>query len=347
MKEFNLKKFVRPNLLNIKPYRALRDSENFDQPVYLEANENPFGQYNRYPDSGQTELKKKLAELKGVSPENLTIGNGSDELIDLLMRTFCRPEIDKILLPVPSFSMYSFYAALNDVDTVDLNLTSSFQINKGYFLAKTRTQKFSMLFLCSPNNPTGNSLDDIEFFISNFKGIVVVDEAYIEFSEKDSVAKLVEEYPNLVVLQTLSKAYGMAGLRIGMAITSPEIAALLNILKPPYNVSSQSQETAIEILSDKEILYDNIQKILREKEKMQKAFQDFRFVKKVYRSDANFFLVEFTNASLVHEFLVSEQILTSKRTSDVPNCLRINVGTAAENQRLFKALEDYQRKIID
>ena len=331
---------IRPHLAGVKSYQTLRDSYIDKQAIYLDANENPFGEFNRYPDGDHIQLKKKLAEINHAKTENLFLGNGSDELIDLTMRIFCEPAKDSIKIMNPSFVMYEIYAKMNNLQVEKLQLNSDFQLENDKFLNTVSKSQAKVLFLCSPNNPTGNSIDDLEFYIQNFSGIVVVDEAYIEFSPNDSAVKLLHKYPNLIVLKTLSKAFGMAGLRIGVGFASPEIASLFIQLKPPYNISSESQRLALEQLNKMEEIENNIGFILEEKEKLKKGLKQIKEVLKIYPSDANFFLIEFKDAQLVYQKLLDKNILTSLRHPNLKNSLRISVGTAQENSELLKVLSE-------
>ena len=338
--EFNLNEMIRPHLVGVNSYQTLRNSYIDKQAVYLDANENPFGEFNRYPDGDPIHLKKKLAEINQAKTENLFLGNGSDELIDLTMRIFCEPAKDSIMMINPSFVMYEIYAKMNNLQVEKLQLNSDFQLEKDKFLDTVSKSQANVLFLCSPNNPTGNSIDDLEFYIQNFNGIVVVDEAYIEFSPEDSAVNLLSKYPNLIVLKTLSKAFGMAGLRIGVGFASAEIASLFIQLKPPYNISSESQRLALEQLNDLEVLKNNISIILKEKEKLKVGLEQINQVVKIFPSDANFFLVEFEDAELIYQKLLDKNILTSLRHPSLKNCLRISVGTAQENSELLKVLSE-------
>lgn len=331
---------IRPHLAGVKSYQTLRDSYINKKAIYLDANENPFGEFNRYPDGDPIQLKKKLAEINVAKTENLFLGNGSDELIDLTMRIFCEPAKDSILIMNPSFVMYEIYAKMNNLQVEKLQLNSDFELEKDKFLDTISESQAKALFLCSPNNPTGNSIDDLEFYIQNFNGIVVVDEAYIEFSPEDSAVKLLNKYPNLIVLKTLSKAFGMAGLRIGVGFASAEIASLFIQLKPPYNISSQSQRLALEQLNNIEQIQNNIKFILEEKEKLKEGLDQINEVVKIYPSDANFFLIEFKDAQLTYQKLLDNNILTSLRHPILKNCLRISVGTAQENSELLKVLSE-------
>lgn len=329
---------IRPHLAGVKSYQTLRDSFLDKKVVFLDANENPFGEFNRYPDGDPIQLKMKLAEINQSKTENLFLGNGSDELIDLTMRIFCEPTKDSILIMDPSFVMYEIYAKMNNVKVEKLQLNSDFELKKDSFLNTISKSQAKVLFLCSPNNPTGNSIDDLEFYIQNFTGIVVVDEAYIEFSPEDSAVNLLSKYPNVIVLKTLSKAFGMAGLRIGVGFASPEIASLFIQLKPPYNISSESQRLALEQLQNLEELKNNISIILNEKENFRVGLETISSATKIFPSDANFFLIKFKDAELVYQKILKENILTSLRHPALKNCLRISVGTADENSKLLSAL---------
>lgn len=337
--EFNLEQLVRPNILQLKPYNSLRDNLAEKNIILLEANENPYGNYNRYPDSKSLKLRQKLSKKNNIDADQIFIGNGSDELIDLIIRAFGIPGKDSILMMNPSFVMYEFYAKVNDLGVEKLELDNNFEINKDLFESKIKETSAKLLFLCSPNNPSGNSVDNIEYFISKFDGIVVVDEAYIEFSDNASAVSLLSKYPNLIVLKTLSKAYGMAGLRVGIGFSSKEIADLILTIKPPYNLSSESQKLALEQLEDSESYDRNLKTILDQKEKLFADLSDLKYIKKIFPSDANFFLIEFEDADLIYNKLLEENILTSLRHPSILNCLRINVGTPEENSQLISVLK--------
>ncbi|REC46537.1 MULTISPECIES: histidinol-phosphate transaminase [Chryseobacterium] len=338
MKEFNIKYLVRKNILELQPYVSFRDNNTFENPVFLDANESAFGELNRYPDSTQKELKEKLAALKNVSAKQIAVGNGSDELIDLIVKVFCEPKKDAILMMNPSFAMYGFYASVNENKVVKLNLNENFEIDKEEFLKISNEEKPKVFFLCSPNNPTGNSIEDIEFYIQNFEGIVVVDEAYIEFSGKKSCVELLEKFPNLIVLQTFSKAWGMAGARIGIAYASEEIIQLINTVKSPYNVNSLSLNKISELISNKEFVKSNIENTLNEISWLKNELETINCIKKVFPSDANFFLIQFENVDKVYQKLLENEILTSKRSPQIPDCIRINVGNREENNKLINVL---------
>lgn len=339
MKEFNINNLVRKNILELQPYVSFRDNNTFENPVFLDANESAFGELNRYPDSTQKELKEKLAALKNVSAKQIAVGNGSDELIDLIIKIFCEPKRDSIMMMNPSFAMYKFYASVNENKVVKLNLDENFGIDKEEFLKISKEEKPKVFFLCSPNNPTGNSIGDIEFYIKNFNGIVVVDEAYIEFSEHKSCIELLGKCPNLIVLQTFSKAWGMAGARVGIAYSSQEIIKLINTVKSPYNINSLSLNKIMQLINYKNIIEENIKNTLSEISRLKNELLNVECVKRVFPTDANFFLIEFNNAENVYQELLKNEILTSKRSPQIPDCIRINVGKREENNKLINVLK--------
>ncbi len=340
MTTFTINNLVRENILRIQPYISYRDQISLENPVLLDANESPFGSCNRYPDSTQRKLKNRLAEYKKIAQECIAVGNGSDELIDLIIKIFCEPKKDAILVMNPSFAMYGFYAAINENEVIRLDLDRNFEIRKDDFIAATQKAASKVFFICSPNNPTGNSVDDLEFFIRNYNGIVVVDEAYIEFSERESALRLLGKYPNLIVLQTFSKAWGMAGARVGVAYASEEIITLINTVKAPYNVNSISQELIINMLEDESLFNKNLRSILEEKEWLKKELMTVECIDTVYPTDANFFLIRFNDAETIYQALLTENIFTSKRTPRIPQCIRINVGSREENQKLINVLKN-------
>ncbi|MDR6525273.1 histidinol-phosphate aminotransferase [Chryseobacterium rhizosphaerae] len=342
MKNMNINTLVRDNILKLQPYISFRDHNEFSSPVLLDANESPFGEFNRYPDSTQKKLKNKLAGLKKVSPSQIAVGNGSDELIDLIIKVFCEPKKDSILMMNPSFAMYGFYAAINENKVLKLDLDENFEIVKDDFLKIIQEQPIKIFFLCSPNNPTGNSIEDIEFYIQNFEGIVVVDEAYIEFSENKSSLELLDQYPNLIVLQTFSKAWGTAGARVGMAYASEEIIRLINTVKAPYNVNSLSQQLILETIDNEERLKENVNSILKERLWLQEQFKEVDCISKVFPTDANFFLIELKNVEGVYDRMLENEILTSKRDPAIPGCIRINIGNRKENEMLITVLKNIQ-----
>ncbi len=339
MKNNTINTLVRENILKLQPYISFRDHNEFSAPVFLDANESPFGECNRYPDSTQKKLKKRLAELKNISPSQIAIGNGSDELIDLIIKIFCEPKKDSILMMNPSFAMYGFYAAINENEVVQLHLDENFGIVKDDFLHITKDGSIKVFFLCSPNNPTGNSIDDIEFYLQNFNGIVVVDEAYIEFSGKRSSLELLDLYPNLIVLQTFSKAWGTAGARVGTAYSSEEIITLINTVKAPYNVSVLSQELILKTLDDENQLKENVDRILTERIWLQEQFKDMDCIEKVFPTDANFFLIKMKDVEQVYRKMLEKEILTSRRDPAIQGCIRINIGSRQENEKLINLLK--------
>ncbi|KFF16451.1 histidinol-phosphate transaminase [Chryseobacterium sp. JM1] len=340
MKEFNTNSLVRENILKLQPYISFRDHNEFNAPVLLDANECPFGEFNRYPDSSQKKLKAKLADLKGLSPTQIAIGNGSDELIDLIIKIFCEPKKDAILMMNPSFAMYGFYATVNENEVVKLDLDENFEIVKDDFLKITQEREIKIFFLCSPNNPTGNSVEDIEFFIQNFNGIVVIDEAYIEFSGNRSGIELLDQYPNVIVLQTFSKAWGTAGARVGTAYASEEIIRFINTVKAPYNVNSLSQELILSILDDENKLKENVENVLQERVWLEEQFKTVSCIEKVFPTDANFFLIKMRDGKTVYEKMLEEEVLTSQRAPAIPDCIRINVGNREENEKLINVLKE-------
>ncbi|WP_299010391.1 histidinol-phosphate transaminase [uncultured Tenacibaculum sp.] len=337
---FNLEKIVRPNIQQLKAYSSARDEFKGVAEVYLDANENPFGTLNRYPDPQQAAIKKRLSEIKGVNENQIFIGNGSDEVIDLAFRIFCNPGKDKALTFTPSYGMYNVSAAINDVELIELALNQDFQINTDVLECYLEDENLKIIFICSPNNPTGNCFEDetIEFILSKIKGIVIIDEAYIDFSSKESFINQLKNYPNLIISQTFSKAWGLAGVRVGLAYASKEIIDIYNKVKSPYNISALNQEAVLNKLDN--LAQFEIEKniILNEKEKLEKQLQEIELVKKVYPSDANFILIEVTNANELYTQLVAQKIITRNRNSLVNNCIRITVGSEKENKKLMTAL---------
>lgn len=337
-----IKNIVRKNIQNLAPYSSARDEYKALEGIFLDANENPFGTYNRYPDPYQKELKERLAQLKNVKPSQIFIGNGSDEVIDLAFRIFCEPNQDKVLVFNPTYGMYEVAANINSVEIVDIPLTADFQID----IEKTKPflsdKNIKLIFICSPNNPSGNLIDfqSIEFILKNFHGIVVVDEAYIDFCDVPSLVNSIDKYPNLIVSQTLSKAWGLAGLRVGLAFMNEEILAYYNKVKPPYNVSVINQKTALEALENEALFRKNLQEIISEREKMIENLKKLSIVKKIYPSDANFLLVEVSDANKIYNQLINKQIIIRNRNSVVKNCIRITIGNSEENQKLLNTLNE-------
>lgn len=347
MKNFNINKLIRTNILNMKSYASARDEfKDFRcEMIYLDANENPYDNgFNRYPDPQQLELKEAIADKKEIKIENILIGNGSDEILDLLFRAFCEPYKDNVITLPPTYGMYEVLADINAVENRTVHLTSEFQPNVEEILKNT-DENTKILFLCSPNNPTGNSFSDKIIFkiLESFKGIVLIDEAYVDFSEKESWLKLLNEYPNLVVCQTLSKAYAMAGLRIGLLYASVAIINVLNKIKPPYNVNVISQEKAIKKVQQTTLDFQ-IKRIIIERDKLFNALKTISFIEKVIPSDANFILIKVDNANLRYQQFIDKGIVIRNR-SNLPlcdNCLRITIGTKEENEKVIQLLKILQ-----
>lgn len=342
-KTFDVNAWVRPNIRAMQPYSSARDEFHGTASVFLDANENPYNApYNRYPDPMQWRLKEKVAEIKGVPKECILLGNGSDEPIDLILRAFCEPGKECMLTVDPTYGMYQVAAEINNVTCRKVKLTSDFQIDKPAFLSQI-DDTVKAIYLCSPNNPTGNSLNrkDINQILDTFKGIVVVDEAYIDFSSLPSYTKDLSKYPNLVVFQTLSKAWGAAGIRLGMAFASPEIISVLNKIKYPYNVNQLTQEKALEILNNQETMKSQLTLILSERTRLQQELTAIPCVRKIYPTDANFILVDVGDADAVYQKLVDQGIIVRNRNKVVlcAGCLRITVGTEEENTALLNALK--------
>jgi histidinol-phosphate aminotransferase len=342
----NINNLLRDNIRNLKAYSSARDEYTAitDDMVFIDANENPFEtDVNRYPDPQQTKVKARLSELKGIPVNQILLGNGSDEVLDLIFRAFCEPNRDKIITLPPTYGMYSVLAALNAVENIEIPLESNFQPNKDE-IARTAHPQTKVLFLCSPNNPTANSFKakNIEWLIEDFQGIVVIDEAYIDFSKDQSWLKRLNEFPNLIVTQTLSKAYGLAGIRLGVCYASKEIISVLNRIKPPYNVNELTQRKALERLNMVDSVDTEVKHILKERKKLKKALKSIELVEKVYPSDANFLLVKVDNANKRYQQLVEKGIVVRNRTNQplCENCLRFTVGIASENQKLIKTLKE-------
>lgn len=331
----NINNIIRKNILSLTPYSSARDEYKSNQGIFLDANENPFGDLNRYPDPYQSKLKQLLSNQKEVGISNILIGNGSDEIIDLVQRVFCEPKEDKIIICPPTYGMYEVYANINNVEIISIPLNENFQLDTKAILV----QNAKILYLCSPNNPTGNSLENLEYIIANFNGIVFLDEAYIDFSDAPSLVSKIKQYPNLIVSQTFSKARGLAAVRIGIAYANEIIISVMNKVKPPYNVSQLNQEAAAQSLTDEVDFKSNVQLILSEREKLKQALLSLNFVRKIYPSAANFLLVEMENATAIYNSLIEQQIITRNRSSVVENTLRITIGTPKENQQLVSALQ--------
>ncbi len=341
----DLNKLVRKNIQQMKPYSSARDEYKDLQTdmVFLDANENPFDStLNRYPDPQQTALKALISKQKEVAANQILLGNGSDEVLDLIFRAFCEPNQDSILTLPPTYGMYEVLANLNAIENIQVPLTSDFQLEVDSVLENIKPNT-KLLFVCSPNNPSGNSVDRtaVERLLSTFKGLVVIDEAYIDFTEKSSWTQWLNAYPNLIVTQTLSKAYGLAGIRLGICYASKEIIAVLNKIKPPYNINTLTQEAAIKALQNKDVVTDQIARILKERKRLKKAFEAFSFIEKIYPSEANFILIKVDDANKRYDELIKNGIVVRNRSSQLhcKNCLRITVGTPSENTQLLTLLK--------
>lgn len=344
MKDF--KELLRANIMALKPYSSARDEyKGVTAEVFLDANENPYNEpYNRYPDPLQEDLKKIISPLKRVLPECIFLGNGSDEAIDLVFRIFCRPGVDNVVAIDPTYGMYEVCADINDVEYRKVSLDADFQFRADDLLAAC-DDSTKVIFLCSPNNPTGNNLcrEEIVRVLSEFQGIVVVDEAYSDFSRQVPFRLELHKYPNLIVLNTFSKALGAAAIRLGMAFASAEIISVFNKVKYPYNVSRLTQEAAKELLSNTTKINQRVNMILEARESLMQGFALLPLCRRVYPTDANFFLAEVADADRIYEYLVKNGIIVRNRNrvSLCGNCLRITIGTAEENRRLLSALRKY------
>lgn len=355
--EFDLQKLIRSNIKNLKPYSSARHEFTGKASVFLDANENAYGsplhaslgegpdlKYNRYPDPLQWQLKFQLAMIKGVPAENICIGNGSDEIIDLAYRICCNPGKDNVIICPPTYGMYEVSAAINDVEVRKVNLNKEFQLDvEGIMQATDNNTK--LLFICSPNNPTGNNMnrDDVKTLLNNFPGIVIIDEAYINYSKQKTFISELTNYPNLIVMQTLSKAWGLAALRLGLCYASMDIIDVFNKVKPPYNINEASQQIALEALQNTEQVNRWIQEVVQEKQKLAAELNQFAFIDTVYPSDANFILVKLADADSLYQYLAANEIVVRNRSKEIgcANCLRISIGTTEENETLLSALKKY------
>lgn len=342
--KIDIQNLVRKNILNLKPYSSARDEFEGENGIFLDANENPFGELNRYPDPYQRKIKKKLSELNQISADNIFLGNGSDEVIDLAFRIFCEPGKDKVLTFSPTYGMYEVSANINNVDLINLDLNNDFQIDLETLKPYLQDENLKIIFICSPNNPTGNSIKNIEYILDNFDGIIFIDEAYIDFSPEQSFRDQIKNYPNLIVSQTFSKAWGMASVRVGIAYASEEIIKFYNKTKPPYNISQLNQNAVLDVLNDENInkVSENIKLILKEKKLLIESLEHLSLVKKIFPSDANFVLIEVENADLIYQKLVTENVIVRNRNSVIKNCLRITVGSPEENLKLIETLQNFK-----
>lgn len=342
----NLQELVRPNIWALKPYSSARDEyKGFTAEVFLDANENPYSNgVNRYPDPLQEQVKAVISPMKGVPVSNIFLGNGSDEAIDLPFRIFCRPGVDNVVAISPTYGMYQVCAETNDIEYRPVLLDENYDFTPEALLAAC-DDNTKIIFICSPNNPTGNAFSraKIEKVINEFQGIVIVDEAYSEFSSERPFRLDIASYPNLIVLNTFSKAWGCAGIRLGMAFASEEIIGLFNKVKYPYNVNVLTQQKALEVLSDVVTLQRRISMILEERTKLMQAFSTLPMCKKIYPTDANFFLAKVDNADAIYDYLVRKGIIVRNRNkvSLCGNCLRVTIGTKDENTKLLAALRQF------
>lgn len=344
--EFNLDNLIRENIKKMTAYSSARHEFSGNASIFLDANENSFGSplpdnFNRYPDPLQLQVKEKLSKIKGVPPQNIFLGNGSDEAIDLLYRIFCEPGRDNAIILPPTYGMYEVCAEMNDVKTKKINLSSEYQLDIDA-IAHAIDPFTKLIFICSPNNPTGNSINhaDIEIVLNNFDGIIVIDEAYINYSKQSSFIAELTEYPNLVVMQTLSKAWGLAGLRLGMAFASQPIIDLMNKVKYPYNINTATQLLALEALDNIDWVNEHISTTVSEREKLKKELLDLPYTETVFPSDANFLLVKMRSAKNIYEQLCQKGIIVRDRSKVVlcEDSLRITIGTEDENKKLIEAL---------
>jgi histidinol-phosphate aminotransferase len=348
--QFELQKLIRDNIKSLKPYSSARHEFTGKASVFLDANENAFGSpleesFNRYPDPLQWQLKFQLARIKGVPAENMFIGNGSDEVIDLAYRIFCDPKKDNVIVCPPTYGMYEVSANINDVATKKVNLTPDFQLDvEGILNAVDSNTK--LLFICSPNNPTGNNMNrgDVETLLNNFNGVVIIDEAYINYSKQKTFIQELTEYPNLIVMQTLSKAWGLAALRLGLCFASLDIIDVFNKVKPPYNINEASQQLALEALENTQLVNDWIKTVVHQKEVLVNELHKLSFVKKIHPTDANFILVKVSDADKLYQYLADKEIVVRNRNKEIlcENCLRITIGTPQENEKLLLTLKKYQ-----
>lgn len=340
-----IKELIRENIKSLQPYSSARDEfkEISSAFIFMDANENPFESgLNRYPDPQQNLVKEALSKIKGVSKEQILLGNGSDEVLDLIFRVFCEPKEDQVIVLPPTYGMYEVLAKMNDIKLIKIPLLDNFQPNIKEVI-KVQNTNTKVLFLCSPNNPTANSFDanTIETLLKEFSGIVVIDEAYIDFSDEDSWLARLDEFPNLIVTQTLSKAYGLAGIRLGICYASQEIISILNKIKPPYNVNQLTQDVALKALLNRDEVNNQIKAITSERNQLIKDLKKLDIVDKVYASDANFLLVKVDDANLRYEQLLNNEIVVRNRSNQIlcENCLRFTIGTKDDNEKLITTLK--------
>jgi histidinol-phosphate aminotransferase len=338
---FEINKLVRENVKRLTPYSCARDDYSGSSGVFLDANENPFGSLNRYPDPYQQKLKTAICNIKGVDKESVFLGNGSDEIIDLAFRIFCNPGVDKAIIFPPTYGMYEVSASINDVAVINVPLKDDFQINIKAVEPLLKVETIKLMFICSPNNPTGNCMntDDIKYIIKNFNGMVLLDEAYSDFCDKPSFVEMINLYPNLIVMQTFSKALGLAAVRIGVAYSGQSVIRYFNRIKPPYNISTINQNTALQKLIKTDELIKQVAEIKEERERLSFELKKLNITYLVYPSDANFLLIKVKDANYIYNYLVNNKIIIRNRSSLIDNCLRITVGTRNENDKLLNSLK--------
>lgn len=348
--EFDLNKLVRENIKQMTPYSSARHEFSGEATVFLDANENSFGSplpvnYNRYPDPLQSIVKEQISRIKGVPPQNIFLGNGSDEAIDLLMRVFCEPGHDNIIILPPTYGMYQVCAEMNNIKVKKVSLTENFQLDLDA-IAKAIDPLTKIIFICSPNNPTGNSINrsDIEVLLNNFDGLVVIDEAYINYAKQKTFIQELTEYPNLVILQTLSKAWGLAGLRLGMAFSGEPVIDYLNKVKYPYNINTATQQLALDALQNINMVNDWTTITVQQREWLKEQLVQQPFTRAVYPSDANFLLVKMDNAKKIYDYLSANGIIVRDRSKVIlcDDCLRITIGTPDENIKLIECLKRFK-----
>ncbi len=345
----SIDQLLRPNIKALKPYSSARDEFSGEEAIFLDANENPFNPpYNRYPDPYQRKLKEQIARIKNIPSDYIFLGNGSDEAIDIAYRAFCEPGIDNVVAIDPTYGMYLVAADINNIETRKVKLTEDFELNVDAILDAT-DENTKLLFICSPNNPTGNSFkaEDIITIIENFEGIVVLDEAYIDFVPEKSFIPKLKKYTNLIILQTFSKAWGMAGIRLGMAFASPEIIRIFNKIKYPYNVNILTQKTALDLLQNEDDMAQWVKEIIEAKSIMKDKLKEYSFIHKIYPSDANYLLVKTDNAKGIYNYLVEQGVVIRDRSSVAlcEGCLRITIGSTEENNGLYTGLDKYSKTI--
>jgi histidinol-phosphate aminotransferase len=347
MNNFSLHNLTRENIKSLKPYSSARDEykdATSAEMIFLDANENPFENgVNRYPDPQQNNVKALLSEIKGIGKEKILLGNGSDEVLDLIFRAFCEPNRDNIITLPPTYGMYAVLANINAIENRTVLLTEEFQPKVAQILNEV-DQNSKILFLCSPNNPSGNSFTEeiVEELLTKFNGLVVIDEAYIDFSEQNSWLEKLKQFPNLIITQTLSKAYGLAGIRLGVCYGSEEIIKILNSIKPPYNVNQLTQQRAIDRLSKTDEVEKEVSEIIQQRDAVLKALKELSFIKKIYPTDCNFVLVKVDDATVRYHQLVANGIVVRNRTTQplCENCLRFTIGTVLENEKLISVLNE-------